>query len=112
MLDEAERQLDEFDPHTSGAWPHAAAALIRQCLESTLDVFWRTTRPGCWTTTARQVGLPARLPRRQARGARADFAWSALSNACHHRAYDVGLTQDELRAHLATARALPDRRGR
>ena len=50
VLDEAERQLDEFDPHTSGAWPHAAAALIRQCLESTLDVFWRTKAPGMLET--------------------------------------------------------------
>ena len=33
------------------------------------------------------------------------FAWSALSEACHHRRYDVGLTQDELREHLGTARA-------
>jgi len=51
----------------------------------------------------RWVCLPAFLgDRPQARAA--DFAWSALSNACHHRAYDVGLTQDELRAHLQTAR--------
>ena len=38
VLDEAERQLDEFDPHTSGAWPHASATLIRQrTLEQGLD---------------------------------------------------------------------------
>jgi hypothetical protein len=107
VLDEAERQLDEFDPRTSGAWPHAAAALIRQCLESTLDVFWRARSPGMLdAATARDkwVCLPAFLgDRAEARAA--DFAWSALSNACHHRAYDVGLTADELRAHLATARS-------
>ena len=107
VLDEAERQLDEFDPHTSGAWPHAAAALIRQCLESTLDVFWSTRSPGMLenvTTRDKWVCLPAFLgDRPEAR--EADFAWSALSNACHHRAYDVGLTQDELREHLATARS-------
>ena len=39
VLDEAERQLDEFDPQTSGTWPHAAAVLIRQSLESTLNGF-------------------------------------------------------------------------
>jgi hypothetical protein len=106
VLDEAERQLDEFDPHTSGAWPHAAAALIRQCLESTLDVFWSTRAPGMLERTARDrwLCLPAFLGERpEARAA--DFAWSTLSEACHHRAYEVGLTQDELRAHLATARA-------
>ena len=46
VLDEAERQLDEFDPQTSGAWPHAAAVLIRQSLESTLNGFWRARAPG------------------------------------------------------------------
>jgi hypothetical protein len=105
VLDEAERQLDTFDPQTSGAWPHAAAALIRQCLESTLDVFWTRKAPAMLeaTLTDRWTCLPAYLGERpQARAA--DLAWTSLSQACHHRAYDVGLTQDELRAHLATAR--------
>jgi hypothetical protein len=106
VLDEAERQLDTFDPQTSGAWPHAAAALIRQCLESTVDVFWQRKAPAMLeaTRTDRWICLPAYLGERpQARAA--DLAWSALSQACHHRGYDVGLTQDELRGHLATARA-------
>jgi hypothetical protein len=106
VLDEAERQLDTFDPRTSGAWPHAAAALIRQCLESTLDVFWQSKAPAMLaaTRTDRWVCLPAYLGERpQARAA--ELSWSALSQACHHRAYDVGLTQDELRGHLATARS-------
>ena len=50
VLDEAQRQLDEFDPNTSGAWPHAAAALIRQSLERTLDVFWDDKSPGMLET--------------------------------------------------------------
>ena len=51
--------------------------------------------------------LPAYLgDRPQAR--EADFAWTALSQACHHRAYEVGLTQEELRGHLATARDFLD----
>jgi hypothetical protein len=106
VLDEAEQQLDSFDPQTAGAWPHAAAALIRQCIESTLDNFWRVKAPGMLDNTSlrdRWVCLPAFLgDRPEARAA--DFAYSALSNACHHRAYDVGLTQDELRGHLQTAR--------
>jgi hypothetical protein len=105
VLDVAQRHLDEYDPATSGAWPHAAAALIRQSLESTLDVFWGRRVPDMVATSARDrwVCLPAFLgDRPEARAAY--FAWSALSEACHHRRYDVGLTQDELRAHLATAR--------
>ena len=105
VLDEAERHLDEFDPATSGTWPHAAAVLIRQSLESTLNGFWITKAPGMQDTNWRDRWqcLPAYLGERpQARAA--DFAWTALSQACHHRAYEVGLTQDELRGHLTTAR--------
>ena len=99
VLDEAERHLDEFDPHTSGAWPHAAAVLIRQSLESTLNGFWSTRAPGM---LGRRAGATAGCacpptwatsPRR----ARPTSPGRALSQACHHRAYEVGLTQDELR---------------
>jgi hypothetical protein len=105
-LHEAQRQLDEFDPATAGAWPHAAAVLIRQSLESARDVFWRSRAPGMLAATQRDRWrcLPAFLGDRPETRA-ADFAWTALSEACHHRRYDVGLTQDELRAHLVTARA-------
>ena len=63
VLDEAQRHLDEFDPETSGAWPHAAAALIRQSLESTLDVFWGRKQPEMVDASARDrwVCLPAFL---------------------------------------------------
>ena len=30
VLDEAQRQLDEFDPHTSGAWPMAGHARLQR----------------------------------------------------------------------------------
>ena len=109
VLDEAERHLDEFDPHTSGTWPHAAAVLIRQSLESTLNGFWTVRASGMLDASFRDRWqcLPAYLgDKPEARAA--DFAWTALSNACHHRAYEVGLTQDELRAHLTTARAFLD----
>jgi hypothetical protein len=109
VLDEAQRQLDEFDPQTSGTWPHAAAVLIRQSLESTLNGFWINKAPGMQETSWRDRWqcLPAYMGERpEARAA--DFAWTALSQVCHHRAYEVGLTADELRAHLVTARAFLD----
>ncbi len=106
VLDEAERHLDEFDPETSGAWPHAAAALIRQSLEATLDFFWGRKQPEMVEASARDrwVCLPFFLGDRP-EGRAAYLARSALSVACHHRRYDVGLTQDELREHLNAARA-------
>jgi hypothetical protein len=106
VLDEAQRHLDEFDAATSGTWPHAAAVLIRQSLESSLNGFWIVRAPGMQTASWRDRWqcLPAYMgDRPEARAA--DFAWTALSQACHHRAYEVGLTQDELGTHLATARA-------
>jgi hypothetical protein len=106
ILDEAERLLDEHDATTAGLWPHAAAVLIRQALEITLDVYWRQRAPAMVdaSTRDRWLCLPAYLGDRP-EAAAADFAWTALSEACHHRAYDVGLTLDELRSHLGTARA-------
>ena len=106
VLDVAQSHLDEFDPATSGAWPHAAAALIRQSLESTLNVFWGKRAPGMLEANWRDrwVCLHVFLgDRAEARAAH--FAWSALSEACHHRRYDVGLTADELRSHLGVARS-------
>lgn len=106
LLDEAERQLDEFDPRTSGAWPHAAAVLIRQALETTLNGFWYAKAPAILDATWRDRWqcLPAYAGEQDAARA-ADFAWTALSDACHHRRYEVGLTETELREHLTTARA-------
>ena len=108
VLDEAQRQLDEFDPATSGAWPHAAAVLIRQSLESTLERFWLHRAPGMQDANWRDRWqcLPAYLgDRPEAR--EADFAWTALLDACHHRAYEVGLTQEELRGAPGDGAALP-----
>lgn len=105
VLDAAELALDERDPDTAGAWPHAAAALIRQALELALEIFWRRRAPGMLDATMRDrwLCLPAYLGRRPEAQA-AELAWTTLSEACHHRAYDVGLTEDELRAHLRTGR--------
>ncbi len=80
VLDEAERQLDEFDPHTSGAWPHAAAALIRQSPGAhARRVLDRSRVRDAGDEPARPLGLPARLPRRQAGGARSRLRVDARS---------------------------------
>jgi hypothetical protein len=105
VLGEAERALDEHDRQTAGAWPHAAAALIRQAIEMTLDAFWGRRAPAMLEASLRDrwLCLPAYTGERPA-VREAELAWTALSEACHHRAYAVGLTEPELRAHLATAR--------
>jgi hypothetical protein len=87
-------------------WPRGAAVLTRQAIETTLDAYWKKTSPQMRFASAadRWVALPSYLGRDPVIPA-AEYAWSALSEACHQRAYDVGLTEAELRAHLRTADA-------
>lgn len=96
--------LDVPEPDTDTVWPRAAAVLIRQAIEATLDAYWKTRLPAMrYASVAEQwLALPAYLGHAPAIPA-AEYAWSALSEACHHRAYDVGLTETELRGHLRAA---------
>ncbi len=96
--------LDEPEPDTAAVWPRGSAVLIRQAIEATLDAYWKHTVAEMRYATKRiqWLALPAYLGRDPAIPA-AEYAWSALSEACHQRAYDVGLTEAELRAHARAA---------
>ncbi len=107
MLDAAGSLLDEPALETQTVWPLGAAVLIRQGIEKTLDVFWSTTQVAAMrdaTMSDKWAALPYYLGRRPEADA-AHYAWQTLSNACHHRDYDVGLTQAELRGHHEAALA-------
>jgi hypothetical protein len=106
MLRAALALLDDPVEDTATVWPLGAAVLIRQAIEATIDAFWAKTVPDMQNANATEqwLALPSylgRLPDLQA----AEYAWSALSEACHHREYDVGLTEPELRTHLRAADA-------
>jgi hypothetical protein len=96
--------LDEPVEDTATVWPLGAAVLTRQAIEATADAFWAKTVPAMQHATRREqwLALPSYLGRMPELRA-AEYAWSALSDACHHREYDVGLTEPELRAHLRAA---------
>lgn len=98
--------LDEPVQDTATVWPLGAAVLTRQAIETTADTFWTKTVPAMRhaTRTEQWLALPSYLGRMPELRA-AEYAWSALSEACHHREYDVGLTEPELRAHLRAADA-------
>ncbi len=106
MLAAASSLLDDPIEDTVTVWPLGAAVLTRQAIETTVDVFWtakaktmlEAPRKHQWLALPSYFGRAPELPA-------AEYAWSALSEACHHRDYDVGLTEAELRQHLATARA-------
>lgn len=106
LLTAAQALLDEPTEATETVWPLGAAALIRQAVEASVDAYWQARLPDMrWATQRQQwLALPAYLGRRPEL-ASAEWAWSALSEACHHRDYDVGLTVEELRGHLLAARA-------
>jgi hypothetical protein len=97
LLDLARGLLGRADPKTAGLWPRAAALLGRQALEEGLDAYWSArgiplapcpTRPQliCLRTYLPDPSLAARL----------HHTWSALSDACHHHAYELAPTAEEL----------------
>lgn len=110
LLRAAQALLDEPVDDTATTWPSGAAVLIRQAIEDTLDVFWARRAPPMQRATMKEqwLALPAYLGRDPVVG-RAEYAWATLSEACHQRGYDVGLTEAELRELHATAVALAKR---
>ena len=106
MLAAAGALLDEPIEDTETVWPLGAAVLTRQAIETTVDIYWSSTVKAMLDASRKEqwLALPAYLGRAPELPA-AEYAWSALSDACHHRDYDVGLTEAELRDHLSTARA-------
>jgi hypothetical protein len=79
-----------------GTWPRAAALLTRQALESAIDQAWDQTEPamGEVSMRARLLCLSDYLDETVAEDAA--YAWSALSNACHQRSYELAPTGAEL----------------
>ncbi|HEX8102044.1 MAG TPA: hypothetical protein VF533_05505 [Solirubrobacteraceae bacterium] len=96
--------LDEPVGDAAGSWPHGVAVLTRQAIESTMTHWWQRVVPEMedanWTE--KWLALPSYLGRAPVIGD-AHYAWTVLSEACHHRAYEIGLTEPELRTLLRTA---------
>ena len=70
-----------------------------------MDDLWRKRAPivrQC-STTAQLLVLPSYL-RDQEAARDASYAWSALSRACHHHAYELPPTASELRSLITLTR--------
>jgi hypothetical protein len=89
--------LSRPDAATAGLWPRASALLARQALEATLDQYWiargmpmdtRATLPKliCLAEFLGDADLAARVR----------SCWGALSDVCHHHAYELAPTVAEL----------------
>ena len=95
------------EPDLSGRWPRAAAILARQALEQGLDDYWKIRKPQIADVRAQHpklLCLPTYLDSPAARSA--SHVWVELSHACHHHAYDLPPTTEELDAWFADVELL------
>lgn len=97
VLQLARDLLSRADPATAGLWPRAAALLVRQALEESVDGYWteRQLPLGSLPTQAQLVCLRMMAPG-DALPAQLHEAWGALSRACHHHPYELAPTVGEL----------------
>ena len=95
----AQQLLERPDARTAGLWPRAAALLARQALEETLDAFWRSRNLplGGVPTRSQLICLGHYLED--------EHAWNSLNRACHHHAYEVAPTAEELSGWIGTVSA-------
>lgn len=110
LLAAADDLLGWPEATTAGVWPRAAALLARQALEDGMDRFWDTSAPGLEVCSARaQLLCLGLLAKDEEIGEEASHAWWALSRACHHHAYELPPTVDELRGWCITVESILDR---
>lgn len=105
------------DAMTAGLWPRAAALLARQGLELAMARLWEVTAPGLERTSTRcQLLCVGDMLNDRELGGRTTLTWHSLSNACHHRVYELPPTAGELNSALETvwdlAEAVERLRGR
>lgn len=105
----AARGLLKPDKFTAGLWPRGVALLTRQALESALDELWRRRAPRIAAASARaQLLCLSEYLRQGGVAERVRYAWSGLSRACHHHAYELPPTAPELQAWVATVAEFVD----
>lgn len=105
LLDAANALLDRPDAATAGLWPRAVGFLGRQGIEDAMSDFWRLRSPGVEHSSARAqlLCLPAYFAS-PVLASDVAHAWSALSRACHHHAYELAPSATELRHWLSIGR--------
>lgn len=97
------------DAATAGLWPRAAALLCRQGIESALEQLYERTAPGLQRTSGRCRMLCAGPMLNDSQlGGRVILAWNELSEACHHRVYELAPTAADLAPALDTVWELAD----
>ena len=105
LADAAEQVLVDPGDALFGCWARASALLARQALETAMDLLWRRRAPivAQCSMASQLLVLPSYL-RDQEAARDASYAWSALSRACHHHAYELPPTASELRSLIKLTR--------
>jgi hypothetical protein len=99
--------LRSADPETAGLWSRASALLVCQALEATVLRLWELRTldlEGC-SMRAQLICMRTYLGNPDL-AARTGHAWSALSGACHHHAYELSPTLGELQTWFAVVEEL------
>lgn len=97
LLELAREMLGNAEPATAGLWPRAAALLGRQALEISIAEIWRRRQPQMLGCSARAQFLAlTEIADIGSLASRARYAWTTLSRACHHHAYELSPTDAEL----------------
>lgn len=99
LLNAARETLDRTGGLVAALWPRAAAILARQALETALRELWmsRPDYEGLASCSMRSQLASLMEVVGPETGARANFVWSALSEACHYHPYELAPTAGELR---------------
>jgi hypothetical protein len=100
LLAEARSLLENPSRQAVSGWPRAVALLARMALESALNGYWRARAPG-----VERLDMRAKLGCTRAYlgptiAGEISYVWNGLSNATHHRPYELDPTVEELRALL------------
>jgi hypothetical protein len=99
--------LARADPDTAGLWPRASALLACRAVEASVDRLWQRRRLDLRGCSMRVQLILLRVYLDDADlAARASHAWSALSRACHHHAYELAPTAAELRGWFSVVEEL------
>ena len=106
LLSAADEVLSDDGPDLAGRWPLAAAILCRQALEGAMLQLWLARAPGLQEATLRAQLLCLRDYVDRDLAYLVDHAWSSLTHACHHHAYELPPTAAELGRWFETVEAL------
>ena len=104
LLEQAGQLLNTPTTDTRGCWPRACAWLIRLALEKALDQYWAQILPEAALCPMRPQLLLLPSYAGTSIAERARDAWTGLSRAAHHHAYELAPTAAELRTwHTAVS---------